>query len=127
MRRLLATVVLLSAAAIPGQAMKLAPRALPSVARYSVRDQGFEGTWLAEIVAPGNHVCVVLRIFGNDALLSDASSVEALQATEDGTQLLLELSDPPATFEGTLQPEGSQIVGKWTQDGDECWVVFRRA
>jgi len=127
MRQVLATVILLSAAAVPAQAIKIAPRSLPSVARHSVRNQGFEGTWLAEIVAPGNHVRVVLRIFGNDALLSDAASVEALQATADGTQLLLELSDPPATFEGTLQPEGSQIVGKWTQDGDPCWVVFRRA
>jgi hypothetical protein len=127
MRRLLATVILLSAAAVPGQAMNVTPRSLPSAARYSVAGLGFEGTWLAEIVAPGNHVRVVLRIFGKDALLSDAASVEALRATAEGSQLQLELSDPPAAFEGTLQLEGSRIIGKWTQDGDECWVVFRRA
>ncbi|MDA0205355.1 MAG: hypothetical protein O3A53_17480 [Acidobacteria bacterium] len=127
MRRLLATVILLSAAAVPGQALKVIPQARPSAARHSVRQQGFEGTWLAEIVTPGNHVRVVLRIFGQDALLSDSATVEALQATSDGTRLQLDLSDPPATFEGELQPEGSQIVGKWTQDGDDCWLVFRRA
>ena len=127
MRRLLATVILLSAAAAPGQALKVAPRALASAARHSVPRQGFEGTWLAEIVTPGNHVRVVLRIFGHDALLSDSATIEALQATAEGTRLQLNLSDPPATFEGVIQPEGSQIVGKWTQGGDECWVVFRRA
>jgi len=91
-----------------------------------VRHRGFEGTWLAEIVSPGNHKRVLLEIFGNDALLSDSMTVEALQATADGTRLQLELSEPPATFEGVIQPEGSQIVGKWTQQGDDCWVVFRR-
>ena len=85
---------------------------------------------MAEIVAPGNHKRVLLEIFGDDARLAGSvqqrGGSDILQATADGMQLRLQLDVPPATFEGAMQPEGSQIVGKWTQDGDDCWLVFRR-
>jgi hypothetical protein len=96
-----------------------------------VRPQGFEGSWLAEIVSPGNHKRVLLEIFGDDAHLAGSAKDNKadsgiLQATADGIQLRLQLDAPPASFEGAIHPEGSQIVGKWTQDGDDCWLVFRR-
>ena len=131
MRPLLATVILLSAAAVPGQAFVPKPRATTPAARHSVHQPGFEGTWLAEIVAPGNHKRVLLEIFGEDAPLTasannSTASSEKLHASADGIQLRLELDAPAASFEGAMHPEGSQIIGKWSQDGDDCWVVFRR-
>jgi hypothetical protein len=123
MRPLLATVILLSAAAVPGQSFVPTSRTTSPTARHSVRQQRFEGTWLAEIVSHG--------IFGDDARLAGSvqdneAGSEILQATADGMQLRLQLDAPPASFEGAMHPEGSQIVGKWTQDGDDCWLVFRR-
>lgn len=126
MRQLLATVVLLSAAAVPGQAFVPAPRPVPSHARYSVRNAGFEGTWVAEMVAPGNHARVVLEIYGDAASAAEAAAEELLQATVDGIQLHLQLAAPAASFDGAINPEGAQIVGRWKQDGEESWLVFRR-
>lgn len=126
MRQLIATVVLLSAAAVPGQAFLLAARPAATQARYSVREPGFEGTWVAEMVAPGNHARVVLEIYG-DAAAAEMQSEEILQATVDGIQLHFELSAPAASFDGAINPEGAQIVGRWKQDGEESWLVFSRA
>ena len=125
MRQLLATVVLLSAAAVPGQAFVPVPRSGPPHARFSVRELGFEGTWVAEMVAPGNHARVVLEIYG-DAASAGTIAEELLQATVDGIQLHLQLAAPAASFDGVINPEGAQIVGRWTQDGEENWLVFRR-
>lgn len=126
MRQILATVVLLSAAAVPGQAFVPAPRPAPSQARFSVREVGFEGTWVAEMVAPGNHARVVLEIYGDAASAAGAAEKEMLQATVDGIQLHLQLAAPDASFDGAINPEGAQIVGRWTQDGEQSWLVFRR-
>lgn len=125
MRQLLATVVLLSAAAVPGQAFFPAPRPAPASARYSVREPGFEGTWIAEMVAPGNHARVVLEIYG-DAASAEMHREEMLQATVDGIQLHLQLAAPAASFDGAINPEGAHIVGRWKQDGEESWLIFRR-
>lgn len=124
MRQLLATVVLLSAAAVPGQAFVPQRLSAPQ-ARYSVRNTGFEGTWIAEMVAPGNHARVVLEIYG-DAVAAARQREELLHATADGIQLHLQLEAPDASFDGAINPEGAQIVGRWKQDGEESWLVFRR-
>lgn len=126
MRQLLATVVLLSAAAVPGQAFVPAARPSPASARYSVREPGFEGTWVAEMVAPGNHARVVLEIYGEVAAATEAEIEDTLQATVDGIQLHLQLAAPAASFDGAINPEGAHIVGRWKQDGEESWLVFRR-
>lgn len=126
MRQLLATVVLLSAAAVPGQAFVPTVRPATAHARYSVRELGFEGTWIAEMVAPGHHARVVLEIYGDAAAATGTLSSELLQATVDGIQLHLQLEAPAASFEGAINPEGAQIVGRWKQDGEESWLFFRR-
>lgn len=127
MRQLIATVVLLSAAAVPGQAFPVATRPAAPQARYSVREPGFEGTWIAEMVAPGNHARVVLEIYGDAAAAAGILGEDMLQATVNGIQLHLELSAPAASFDGAINPEGAHIVGRWKQDGEESWLVFRRA
>ena len=126
MRQLLATVVLLSAAAVPAQSFVPAPRSGPSQVSFSVREPGFEGTWVAEIVTPGNHARVVLEIYGDAASTTGTIAAELLQATVDGIQLHLQLATPAASFDGGINPEGTQIVGRWKQDGKESWLVFRR-
>jgi hypothetical protein len=125
MRQLLATVVLLSAAAVPGQAFVPTARSGPQQARYSVREPGFEGTWMAEMVAPGNHARVLLEIYG-DAVAAAGAAEELLEATADGIQLHLQLVAPDASFDGAINPEGAQIIGRWKQDGEESWLIFRR-
>jgi hypothetical protein len=78
------------------------------------------------MVAPGNHARVVLEIY-DDVAAVDMQGEELLQATVDGIQLHLQLQAPLASFEGAINPEGKQIVGRWKQDGEESWLVFRRA
>ena len=81
---------------------------------------------MAEMVAPGNHARVLLEIYGDAASAVEASSEELLEATADGIQLHLQLAAPDASFDGAINPEGAQIVGRWKQDGEESWLVFRR-
>lgn len=78
------------------------------------------------MVAPGNHARVVLEIYGDAASAPDAAAGELLQATVDGIQLHLQLVAPDASFEGAINPEGAQIIGRWKQDGEESWLLFRR-
>jgi hypothetical protein len=77
------------------------------------------------MVAPGNHARVVLEIYG-DAAATALQGEEVLHATVDGIQLHLQLAAPAASFDGAINPEGAQIIGRWKQDGEESWLVFRR-
>jgi hypothetical protein len=78
------------------------------------------------MVAPGNHARVVLEIYGDAAAAPGMEGRELLQATVDGIQLHLQLAAPAASFDGAINPEGAQIVGRWKQDGEESWLIFRR-
>jgi hypothetical protein len=78
------------------------------------------------MVAPGNHARVVLEIYGDAAATAQMRGEKMLQATVDGIQLHLQLEAPSASFDGAINPEGGQIVGRWKQDGEESWLIFRR-
>lgn len=67
---------------------------------------------------------VLLKIWGSEAEATSAAT--AVRATAVGTLLKLELSEPDATFEGRLHPDGGEIIGRWRQGDDEQWFVFRR-
>lgn len=125
MKNILATVVLLSAAAAPGFALSPSMRtATPT--RPNVRQQTtFEGAWLGEIVGSSDNQCVLLEIFG-PAEQPSSEAQDVLRATTVGTQLRLELTEEQATFEGRMHPEGAEIIGRWKQGDTESWLVFRR-
>lgn len=99
-----------------------------------VAGQGFEAAWLGEILAPSGQLRVFVRLFEEDGRLTGSldsldehvKNLEIQSALAFGSQIRFELAQPAATFEGHLNPEGSQLVGKWKQDGKESWLILRR-
>jgi hypothetical protein len=95
---------------------------------------GFEAAWLGELWGPSGKLRVFVRLFETDGRLTgsmDSSdqrvkNMEIQSALAFGPQLRFELSQPKATFEGRLNPEGSELTGRWKQDGEESWLVLRR-
>ncbi len=96
--------------------------------------RGFEAAWLGELWAPAGKLRVFVRLFEEDGRLTGSmdsldehvKNLEIQSALAFGTQIRFELAHPAATFEGRLNPEGSELVGKWKQDGKESWLILRR-
>jgi hypothetical protein len=99
-----------------------------------VPGDGFEAAWLGKLWSPSQKVRVFVRLFETagrltgsmDSLDERVKDMEIRSALAFGTQLRFELSQPKATFEGRLNPEGSELTGRWEQDGKESWLVLRR-
>ena len=99
-----------------------------------VPGEGFEAAWLGELWAPAGKLRVFVRLFEADGRLTGSldsldegvKDIEIQSALAFGPQLRFELSQPRATFEGRLNDEGSELTGRWKQDGEESWLVLRR-
>jgi hypothetical protein len=99
-----------------------------------VPGQGFEAAWLGELWAPEGKRRVFVRLFDTDGGLTGSmdsldervKNLEIQAALAFGRQLRFELAQPKATFEGQMNAEGSELTGRWKQDGKECWLVLRR-
>jgi hypothetical protein len=99
-----------------------------------VPGDGFEAAWLGELWAPGGKLRVFVRLFETDGRLTGSldsldehvKDLEIQSASAFGPQIRFELSQPAATFEGHLNSDGSELVGKWKQDGKESWLILRR-
>ena len=99
-----------------------------------VPGEGFEAAWLGELWAPAGKLRVFVRLFETDGRLTGSldsldegvKDIEIQSALAFGPQLRFELSQPRATFEGRLNDEGSELTGRWKQDGEESWLVLRR-
>ncbi|MDA0205356.1 MAG: hypothetical protein O2795_08420 [Acidobacteria bacterium] len=99
-----------------------------------VPGNGFEAAWLGELWAPSGKLRVFVRLFEADGRLTGSmdsldervKNMEIQSALTFGPQLRFELSRPEATFEGQLNAEGSELTGRWKQDGKESWLVLRR-
>jgi hypothetical protein len=94
--------------------------------------QGFEAAWLGDLWAPEGKRRVFVRLFETDGRLTGSidslderiRNLEIQAASAFGTQLRFELSQPQATFEGQMNSEGSELTGRWKQDGKESWLVL---
>ena len=99
-----------------------------------VAGNGFEAAWLGELWAPSGKLRVFVRLFETDGRLTGSldsldervKGLEIQSALAFGPQLRFELSQPKATFEGRLNAEGSELTGRWKQDGKESWLLLRR-
>ena len=99
-----------------------------------VPGEGFEAAWLGDLWAPAGKLRVFVRLFETDGRLTGSldsldegvKDIEIQSALAFGPQLRFELSQPRATFEGRLNEEGSELTGRWKQDGEESWLVLRR-
>ena len=99
-----------------------------------VPGEGFEAAWLGDLWAPAGKLRVFVRLFETDGRLTGSldsldegvKDIEIQSALAFGPQLRFELSQPRATFEGRLNDEGSELTGRWKQDGEESWLVLRR-
>jgi hypothetical protein len=99
-----------------------------------VPGQGFEAAWLGELWAPEGSLRVFVRLFETDGRLTGSidsldehvRNLEIQSALAFGQQLQFELSQPRASFQGGLNADGSELSGRWKQDGHESWLVLRR-
>ena len=99
-----------------------------------VPGHGFEAAWLGELWAPAGKLRVFVRLFEKDGRLTGSldsldeyvKNIEIYSAFAFGDQLHFELSQPKADFEGRLNSDGSELTGRWRQDGEESWLVLRR-
>lgn len=125
--------LLLTACLSPGTAIEPdsppAPRGAPGVP-----GQGFAAAWLGELWAPEGKLRVFVRLFETDGRLTGSidsldehvRNLEVQTALALGRQLQFELSHPKATFHGELNADGSELTGRWKQDGKESWLVLQR-
>lgn len=99
-----------------------------------VPGQGFEAAWLGELWGPGGKMRVFVRLFQTDdgltgsidSLDEHVKNLEIRSTLAFGCELRFELFEPKATFEGRLNADGSELSGRWKQDGQESWLVLRR-
>lgn len=99
-----------------------------------VPGEGFEAAWLGELWAPAGKMRVFVRLFqaddgltgSMDSLDEHVKNLEIRSALSFGRELQFELSEPRATFQGRLNADGSELTGRWMQDGQESWLVLRR-
>lgn len=99
-----------------------------------VPGQGFEAAWLGEIWAHEGKVRVFVRLFEEDGRLTGSMdsldehvrNLEIHSALGFGKHLQFELSRPTASFQGQMNADGSELSGRWKQDGQESWLVLRR-
>lgn len=99
-----------------------------------VPGEGFEAAWLGELWAPEGKLRLFVRLFETDGRLTGSMdsldeyvrNLEIHSALAFGKQLRFELAQPKATFEGQMNADGSELTGRWKQDGKESWLVLRR-
>lgn len=100
-----------------------------------VPGQGFKAAWLGELWTPAGKMRVFVRLFQSDAgvltgsmdsLDENVRNIELHSTLAFGRRLQFEISQPRATFEGSLNADGSELSGRWKQDGKESWLVLRR-
>lgn len=134
MRHLLTVAGLMMSAAL-GLLPAIEPDAPPAfTGAPGVPGQGFEAAWLGELWAPEGKLRIFVRLFETDGRLT--GSIDSLDehvrnlkvqtALALGRQLQFELSHPKATFHGELNADGSELTGRWKQDGIESWLVLQR-
>jgi uncharacterized protein len=85
-----------------------------------------EGAWLGTLKVPGMALRVVFNITAQpDGSLSGtldspdqgATGIALSRVSRDNGRVTIEVSAVAGRYEGTLNPEGSAISGKWTQGG----------
>jgi hypothetical protein len=99
-----------------------------------VPGDGFEAAWAGELWTPAGKMRVFVRLFETggtltgsmDSLDEHVKNLEIRSALSFGRELQFDLSEPRATFQGRLNADGSELSGRWKQDGQESYLLLRR-
>jgi pimeloyl-ACP methyl ester carboxylesterase len=99
-----------------------------------VPGEGFAGIWLGDLVTPGGKLRLLVRlndVGGNlsgtvDSVDQGARGLQITSVTTEGAHIRFELTRPAAAFEGERNADGSEIAGKWMQNGGQLPLVLRR-
>ena len=100
-----------------------------------VPGEGLAGIWFGRLEVAQISLRLLFRINrdqeGNfsgtiDSLDQGAMGLKLSRIRFEDNSVRLRLNRPPAAFEGTLSPDGSEIVGHWKQSGQSTPLTIKR-
>ena len=113
----------------------VARQASPPQPLVGVAGDGLGGLWLGRLEAGATRLRLLFRIKADesgtltgtlDSLDQGAVGLKIADILVDEQKVRLRLNTPPASFEGTLSGDGSEIVGKWMQSGQSIPLTIKR-
>ncbi len=102
----------------------------------SPKSASIAGDWNGELNAGGTKLRLVLHIKKNpdgtftatvDSLDQNANGIPVSAVNQTGNIVKLELSGIGASYEGKLNPAGTEMTGEWKQGGGALPLIFKRA
>ena len=100
-----------------------------------VAGDGLGGLWLGLLEAGATRLRLLFRIEADesgtltgtlDSLDQGAPGLKIAEILMEEQKVRFKLNTPPASFEGTLSEDGSEIVGKWMQSGHSIPLTIKR-
>ena len=113
----------------------VARQASPPPPLVGVAGDGLGGLWLGRLEAGATRLRLLFRIMADesgtltgtlDSLDQGAAGLKIADILVEKQKVQLKLNTPPASFEGTLSEDGSEIVGKWMQSGQSIPLTIKR-
>ena len=120
-----------------GQATASPTPALPAFATAQAapsESKSIVGDWNGALEAQGTKLRLVLHVKKNpdgtlaatiDSLDQNANAIPVSTVSQKGNDVKLELSGIAASYQGKLNPAGTEITGEWNQGGT-LPLTFRR-
>ena len=111
-----------------------APKPPPSPIE-GVPGEGLAGIWFGRLEVGQISLRLLFRIDHDqeggfsgtlDSLDQGAMGLRLSRIRFEDNSVRLRLNRPPASFEGTLSPDGSEIVGHWNQSGQSTPLTIKR-
>ncbi len=112
----------------------LALPAFVAVQAASPESKSIAGDWNGELNAQGTKLRLVLHVKKNsddtfaatiDSLDQGANAIPVSAVSQKGNDVKLELKGIAASYQGKLNPAGTEITGEWNQGGT-LPLTFRR-
>ena len=100
-----------------------------------VPGEGLAGIWFGRLEVAQISLRLLFRIDRDqegdftgtiDSLDQGAMGLKLSRIRFEDNSVRLRLNRPPAAFEGTLSPDGSEIVGHWKQSGQSTPLTIKR-
>ncbi len=101
----------------------------------SPESKSIAGDWNGELNVQNTKLRLVLHIKKNldgtfaatlDSLDQNANGIPVSSVSQKGTDVKLDLKGIGASYQGTLNPAGTEITGEWNQGGN-LPLIFKRA
>ena len=114
---------------------RVAARKPPPPPIHGVPGQGLVGIWLGRLEVAQISLRLLFRIDRDqeggfsgtlDSLDQGAMGLRLSRIRFEDNSVRLRLNRPPASFQGTISPDGSEIVGHWMQGGQSTPLTIKR-